>query len=220
MDKSPSILVAVPYHPAKAYCFKQLMHCLDNLEYDNKEILMRWDPSEYGSQDAVKKQREFFRSIALARGFDYLYFLGADTLPPADVLARMVETATENNIHIIGGVYWGRHGAENGIPQSAVAWLHDNSLTEADRTKIFAAENTLLKVDGMGMDCVLIHRSVLEEVSWLDWKQNDDDYPFYDLAKQKGFEVWVDTGIQCRHYFDSQGYTYLGKIHRVISTEV
>lgn len=171
---------------------------------------MRWDPLEYGSENAVKKQREFMRKLALSGGFDYLYFLGADTIPPADVLERLVKVAEANRIRIIGGVYWGRHNAENGRPDCAVAWIHE--MTQEEQTRLFSTPNTLLQVDGMGMDAVLIHKEVLEKISWLDWEQNDDDYPFYDKAKVLGFPCWIDTGIQCKHYFDKNSYCQSAKI--------
>jgi hypothetical protein len=191
--------VAVPYHQVKNYCFPELFDCLNSLTYENKEIVMRWDPCEYGSQDAVKKQREFFRQLALDKGFDYLYFLGADTLPPANALEVLVEKSQSKNLGIVGGVYWGRHNAANGRPDCAVAWV--NSLTQKQQADLFIQPDQLLKIDGMGMDCVLIRRDVLEKVSWLDWEQNDDDYPFYDLAKAKGFPCYIDTSVQCEHYF-------------------
>ena len=59
--ENPKILVGVPYHKNKSYCLPQLMEAVDNLTYKNKEVVLRFDPCEYGSQDAVKKQREFFR---------------------------------------------------------------------------------------------------------------------------------------------------------------
>ena len=210
MENKPKILVGIPYHEKKSYCLPELMEAVDNLTYKNKEVVMRFDPSEYGSQDAVKKQREFFRDLALAKDFDYLYFLGADTIPPVDVLEKMIKTAEANQIKIIGGVYWGRHNAQNGSPEGAVAWI--NELSQDDQKRVFSTENTLVKVDGMGMDCVLIHREVLEKISWLDWFQNDDDYPFYDKAKELGYDVYIDTAIQCKHYFKSNGYTYKTKV--------
>lgn len=209
MSNQPKILVGVPYHSVKDYCLDKLFAAANALTYPNKEVILRFDPQEYGSENAVKKQREFFRKLAISNDFDYLYFMGVDTIPPADVLERLVKVAEANKIRIIGGVYWGRHNAENGSPDKAVAWLHE--LSQEEQTKVFSTENTLMKVDGMGMDCVLIHREVLEKISWLDWFQNDDDYPFYDKAKELGYDVYLDTGIQCRHYFDKNGYSHLAK---------
>lgn len=209
MQNNPKVLVGIPYHEAKRYSSPELFNAIQSLTYPVKEIVMRWDTGKYGGDNNVKIQREFFRVLALNTKTDYLFFMGADTIPPADVLDRLVKTAEANKIKVIGGVYWGRHDAENGRPEGAVAWIND--MEQEEQTKLFSTENTLLEVDGMGMDCVLIHREVLEKISWLSWNQNDDDYPFYDKAKELGYKIYLDTGIQCKHYFKEGAYTYLAK---------
>lgn len=203
---TPKVLVAVPYHETKRYCLGALMDAANSLTYPAKEIVMRWDTGVYGGDNNVKIQRDFFRVLALNSQADYLFFMGADTIPPADVLERMVKTAEANKIRIIGGVYWGRHNAENGQSNRAVAWIHD--MKQNEQTRLFNTPNTLVEVDGMGMDAVLIHKEVFEKISWLSWEQNDDDYPFYDKAKALGYKVFIDTGIQCKHYFAENKYVH------------
>lgn len=203
---NPKVLIAIPYHSSKRYCLDKTFDATEALTYPNKEILLRVDPCEYGSENAVKKQREFFRQYALDHGFDYLYFMGCDTIPPEGV----IETLLSHGKDIVGGVYWGRHNAPNGKPEGAVAWKHD--LSQEEQTKLFLTPDQLLKIDGQGMDCVLISRAVLEKVSWLDWEQNDDDYPFYDKAKALGYPNFIDTNIQCKHYFTKDGYAYLATV--------
>jgi len=202
------ILIAVPYHENKRYCLKELFDCINSLTYPNKEVLMRFDFSEYGGKDAVKLQREFFRKYALDNGFDYLYFLGADTIPPSDVIEKMLS----RNLNLVGGVYWGRHNADNGNTDSAVAWINGMSL---EQQKELFLKDGVVAVNGMGMDCVLIHRSILEKISFMEWDFNDDDYPFYDRCKKLGFPVMLDCSIQCRHYFGNgdtpDGYSYKAK---------
>lgn len=216
----PRVLVAIPYHAAKFYSIQHAIERASELTYPNKEIVMRFDPNEYGSQDACKKQREYFRKMAIEKGFDFLYFMGADTIPPADVLERMISQYNyypdmmrmimNTDKKIIGGVYWGRHNANNGNPQTAVAWIHEKSKEE--QTEMFKTMNKLVPVDGMGMDSVLIPREALEEISFLSWPQNDDDYPFYDRAIDLGYKVILDTNIQCKHYFNKNGYVYLAEV--------
>jgi hypothetical protein len=208
--ENPKVLIAVPYHEKKAYCKKQLDACLSSLTYKNKEIIIRYDPNEYGSKDSAKKQREFFRVLALLGHFDYLFFLGADTLPEKDVIEKLLYRSIPNDISIIGGVYWGRSNAENGDPAKAVAWIHD--MSQAQQSEVFIQRDLLILVDGMGMDCVLISKDALENNSFLAWEQNDDDYPFYDKAKALGHETYIDTSVQAKHYFSETGYVERGRI--------
>ncbi len=204
-QSNPRILVAIPYHEKKRYALSRVMNAVKELTYHNIEVIMRWDIGVYGGKDNVKIQREMFRNMALTRNFDYLYFLGADTLPPPDVLERLLNS----NKKIIGGVYWGRHEAENSVPDGAVAWIHNK--TPQEQREIFLKDH-IIDVNGMGMDAVLFHRSVLQNISWLSWPQNDDDYPYYDRARELGIKTYIDTGIQCKHYFSEDGYTYKGQI--------
>jgi hypothetical protein len=53
---------------------------------------MRIHIGTFGEHDAVKNQREFFRKLAVERGHDYFYSMGADTIPPLDALERLVPT--------------------------------------------------------------------------------------------------------------------------------
>jgi len=203
--QKPRILVAVPYHRAKLYSLKHLLSRVEELTFENKTVLMRWDLKEYGGQNNVKIQREYFRRIALAGTYTHLYFFGVDTIPPKDVLERLLS----HDKAIVGGVYWGRHNADNGNIDGAVAWKHDK--TQEEQKNMFLSMNKLIEVDGMGMDCVLFRIDVLEKISWLDWVQNDDDYPYYDRAKKEGYKTFLDTNVQCRHYFSENGYSYLAK---------
>ena len=208
--KQAKILVAIPYHKEKKYCLENLLAKVENLTFENKDVVMRWDLGEYGGIDNVKKQREYFRNLALKGDYTHLYFLGADTMPPDDVLEKLLS----HNKDIVGGVYWGRHDAHNGNPEGAVAWIHNK--TEGFQNRIFKQEDSLVVADGMGMDCVLISREVLEQISWMSWIQNDDDYPFYDRAKELGYKINIDTGVQCKHFFAKDSYTYLAKIYEPI----
>lgn len=205
---NPRVLVAVPYHEKKRYCLPQLFDALNNLTYQNKEVVIRFDPNEYGSKNSCKMQREFFRKLMIEKDFDYLYFLGADTIPPNDVIERMLA----HNKPIVGGVYWGRNNADNGNVGSAVAWLH--GVDQKQQREMFLNEEKTYYVSGMGADCVLFSRNFLEKFTWLDWEQNDDDYPVYDLAIKQGFPVLLDCSIQCKHYFGEEtcrGYSYKAK---------
>lgn len=153
---------------------------------------MRWHEGPFGEPNAVKRQREFFRLLALARGHDYFYSMGVDTIPPLDVLDKLLA----HDKDVVGAVYRQR---KDNSPQ-VIAWRH------GDEAKDFMNEGDLVQVDGMGMDAVLMSHKAFSSFSYLDWGQSDDDYPAYDALKAKGIEIWLDTTLICKHYMTTEKF--------------
>ena len=125
-----------------------------------------------------------------------MFFVGADTIPPLDVLPRLLA----HDKPVVGGVYYGRNQADNGNPKAAVAWKHEDFSQQWLETK------GLVELDGMGMDCVLFNREAFTAFSYSDWEVNDDDYPAYDRLKTKGYKCLRDTTIICKHYDTAESY--------------
>jgi len=204
------ILIAVPYHERKKYCLDQLYRSINNLSTTTKkagfevEVLVRHDLNEFGAPDNVKKQREFFRQQVLVNDHDYLFFHGADTIPPADAIVKMINSG----YGILSGVYWQR--GENKA-MNAIAWFGNDPDEKNIKMQDQFNNHSQIRVDGFGLDCVLISRSVLEQISWFDWPVNDDDYPFCDKATELGFELFIDTSIQCQHWDTPKSYSYNAK---------
>jgi hypothetical protein len=163
-------------------------------------VMMRFHRGVYGEKNAVKNQRENLRRHALVMQYDYLFFVGADTIPPLDVLPKLLS----RNVDVVGGVYYGRTESENGLNFKAVAWRHKepNFALRENLEK----RTDLVEVDGMGCDCLLLSKKAFKSVSWLDWPQNDDDYPIYDKLKEQGFKIWLDTEIVCKHFYSLGKY--------------
>jgi hypothetical protein len=61
----------------------------------------------------------------------------------------------------------------------------------------------LTEVDRMGGGCVLVKREVYEKLPKpcykYDEKHKTEDLYFCDLAKEKGYEIWVEGTIRCQH---------------------
>jgi hypothetical protein len=194
------ILVAIPYHENKRYCLNELFDWIKLADLPDTEVLMRFHRGVYGEKNAVKTQREFFRQEAIRLGASHLFFVGVDTIPSLDILPKLLA----RNVDVVGGVYYGRSGAENGLADGAVAWKHK---TEGFNKRSNLEKMTgLVEVDGMGCDCLLLSKAAYESVNWMDWQQNDDDYPLFDKLKEKGCKIWLDTEVVCRHYYDVSKY--------------
>ena len=72
------------------------------------------------------------------------------------------------------------------------------------------------EVDYVGAGCLLIHRDVLNSLQplsprcrWFEWRcdrtdlphleRTSEDFTFCKHARNHGYKIYVDTGIQCRH---------------------
>ncbi len=205
MSEEKRILIACPTHNIKSYCDGEILKAIHNLKVEGQEIIIRFDPNEYGSTNACKKQREWFRRYAVEKNFSYLYFMGWDNPATTEQINKLLSL----NLDVVGGIYWGRYGAENGRVDGAVCWI--NGLTREEQNAKMKYGNGVIKVDGMGMDSVLFSRKAFTSFSYLDWEQNDDDYPAYDILKSKGFKIYADTDVQIPHYATSNIYSLNGE---------
>lgn len=189
------ILVFVPYHAKKRHCIDHILDWVEHAELPDCEVILRWHTGPWGETDAVKKHREFARLLAVERQATHLFLMDADTLPPLDVIPRLLA----QNVPVVGGIYHSR-GSDNTNTPKIVAWRSE------DEAQNFQHEPSPVEVDGMGMGCVLLNREAFTSFSFLDWKIPDDDYPAYDRLKQNGFKILLDTSIVCRHYETKDKY--------------
>jgi hypothetical protein len=185
-------LLGVPYHSRKRYALNHLFDWLEQAELPNTEVILREHRGTFGEKDAVKTQREFFRTLAVDRNFSHLMYVGADTIPPLDVLPRLLA----HNQDVVGAVYYNRHDPTHAIAWKDPEWNFRESIPK----------DGLHEVEGMGMDCVLFSRKAFTSFSFFDWGQSDDDYPAYDRLKHKGFKIYLDTSLTCKHYETTADY--------------
>lgn len=205
------VLIGVPYHERKRYCLDQLYASLEAIRRENVgksielEIVVRHDLNPFGQKDNVKKQREFFRNLALSSGADFLFFHGADTIPPADVIDRLMQ----HGFLVTSGVYFQR-GEKKAV--NAIAWREGWSVEQKNEAlSIYAPNDPTIMVGGFGLDCCLIARPILQRISFMQWDVNDDDYPFCDAVKSLGHVLVIDRTAQCKHWETENTYSFKGK---------
>lgn len=136
---------------------------------------------------------------ALAKGFQWLFFLDDDVVMPPDG----IHILKASNLPLVSGLYYRRHDP---ITPVAIAVTPQGSqwITGYERGKLFPA-------DYVGAGCLLIHRSVLERMPspWFEWwrdhkdrpenEQLSEDFAFCYKAKKLGFQAYVDTRVECLH---------------------
>lgn len=148
---------------------------------------------------------------ALGGGFQYLFFLDSDVIPPADAVHRLLA----RNLPIVSGMYC-RRSPPHAIPVMLRGGQWVTRLPDLNNPN----ESPLVEVDLVGAGCMLVHRSVLEKFltkpgrpgkPWFDWRVDmqgimpageclSEDFTFNLRARTEfGYKIVVDTSVRCRH---------------------
>lgn len=142
----------------------------------------------------------------LSGPYEWLFFLDSDVIPPNDAVYRLMR----HRLPIVSGIYC-RRSPPAGVP---VMIRGGQWVTEYP-------PNSIIDVDVVGAGCLLIHRSVLENLPpadekrgkrWFDWRVDmrgigvypeaecmSEDFVFCLHARKHGYKINVDTSIMCRH---------------------
>lgn len=220
--KHPRILVGCPTSDYKEYCLQEYTEAIKNLDYTDYDILLidnsktnsylkklkekgiPCEKSEWfeGAMDRIITSRNILRQKTLDEGYDYLFSLEQDVIPPKDALKKLAS----QNKKIISAVYFnpkqGRH-----IPLLAVN-RGLNKLSYIPEKLVMNSDQTI-KVDYCGLGAVLIHRSVLEKIRFRkDEKPGFDDWWFCKDTKKEGFEIYADLSIKCKHLIKNRPWRW------------
>jgi hypothetical protein len=142
----------------------------------------------------------------LDRGFDYVFMLDSDVIPPRDTVLRLLS----HKKPLISGIYH-RRSPPHGVP---VMIKNGGWVTQYPT-------NTLIEVDLVGAGCLLLSREFLESMPpikpesgkhWFSWQVDcpqdpkkpgwnlSEDFTMNRWAREKmGVPILVDTGVVCRH---------------------
>ena len=135
----------------------------------------------------------------MEKGFDYLFFIDQDVIPPKDVLQRLIS----HQVQIAGGIYRQKFAPHNWCIFKAV-----KTQNGIDDKIPVAPTGGLIPVDYIGAGCLLIHRRVFELLPfpWFRWTLTPDnpsgrseDFYFSDLCRDNGIKIFADTSILCGH---------------------
>jgi len=166
-----------------------------NLQIPGEHMVLTGMPFDHARNVGAQK--------VLEMGFEYLFFLDSDVIPPRDAIFRLLA----HKKPVISGLYCRRS------PPASVPVMIRNGqwITQYQ-------PGTLVEVDLVGAGCLLVHRSVLEQLpplrpgkNWFDWRVDmqgifppgdclSEDFTFCkQVREQLGLKVLVDTSIVCKH---------------------
>jgi hypothetical protein len=127
---------------------------------------------------------------------DWAFFLNADEVPPGDALERLAG----HDKDVCSGLCF--RWTDNG-PTPV-------SLTMKDGRYTYTYGAGLQRIDRVSMSGVLAKRAVLEAIpvgTYGHTKLNEEGtdwgspgFAFWDAARERGFEVWMDFDVRIHHY--------------------
>jgi len=219
MQPKPKILVGCPVSNYHEYCTDEYIDSVNNLTYDNYDVLLVDNSKDNSFYDKIKdrvpviktsylenaydrviESRNILRQKALEGGYDYLLSLEQDVIPPRNVIEKLLSNCKQ----ITTGIYFKPGMYENHREPIALVWVkskNDQTKAVPVRSDIINGDN-LIKVDLCGLGCVLISHNALEKIKFrYDLKDcpATDDIFFCKDAEKEGFEIYADTSIKCRH---------------------
>ena len=136
----------------------------------------------------------------VVKGYDYLFSVDSDIAFAPDTLTKMLA----HDVDMVSGLYIQRK------PGQHILEIYEDTpyggVTNMDYAKLKG--RGLVEVAGSGFGCVLVKKSVFATVGYPQFKyhsaidHNDtisEDVYFCAQARQKGFRIWADASIKCRH---------------------
>ncbi len=226
--KYPKVLVGAPVSDHHEYCIDTFIETLKTLTYPNFDILLVDNSKDDRFFNKIKKvfptikypyhksvkvrlaeSRNILREKTINEGYDYMFNLDQDVVPPKDVIERLIA----HDKKIITGVYFNKFtkiGQKNLTHETRtrpVLWVR----SPKTQGLVFVrndvvAQDRLIRVDLCGTGCILIHRDVLEKIRFR-WEEEesgvDDSFLCIDAAKL-GYNIYADTSIKCIHHVDKR----------------
>lgn len=199
IDAMPSVFIAVPN--------------MGNIQTDLVLRIISW---VYGTK-AIFFPPQGYSPVSVARnlcvkeflnqGFDYLFFVDSDTVPPPDAIKKLLAADKP----IISGVTCNLKLCEDGLLRPAPMVMRYVNPEDPEEGLIpIAKREGIEEVDGFGMSCCLIHKSVFDgmEEPWFTerfvaekgQKAMGEDLMFCRKLKDKGIKLWADFSVNCDHH--------------------
>jgi hypothetical protein len=192
--KKSKLAVLVPcrdtLHSAFAMCLTELvkLNTMNNLD---THVIM-------DASTVLLTQRERLALEAQNIGAEYMLWLDSDMTFPATTALRLLA----HNENVVAANYIRRQLPAKGVAYETIgAW---------EEPLPFEIQDDLVPVEGVGMGCMLVKTSILQEIEqpWFEFKwtpeSNDhlgEDMMFCQKMAAQGYQVKIDTNLsmEMRH---------------------
>lgn len=229
------MLIATPTRNIKEYCLREYLGMLSSLKIsddiqadylivdnsDNNSYVEKIKSMcngfkaevvniQFGKEVNTRKRLcdcyNYIRRVALERGYDYLFIIEQDVIPPNDITERLLSV----NKDVVCAYYCRDTIYAKDVPMFWVDVIvgcinvHGNL---KEHLMGFIDKNSIPKqpfrVRGSGLGCVMIKREVLRNVKFMydeDWT-NHPDYFFSEWCEAMGYEMVV-VPTECKHIYE------------------
>ena len=152
----------------------------------------------YGYQ--IDQIRNLIAHWMVNGNYDYLFSVDSDIVLPPDTLVKMLN----HDKDLISGVYIQRFHDKQ-TPELYRSNEH-GGVTHLNLNQICNGE--LINIDGCGFGCVLVKKHVFTSIPYphfvyhsaIDHKNTiSEDVDFCRKVREKGFQMFADTSIICKH---------------------
>lgn len=130
--------------------------------------------------------------------YDYLFCVDHDIAFPKDALKKLLS----HDKDMVTGLYRQRKADH-------VLEIYGDTPRGQENIRIEELDIGLNEISACGFGCVLIKSKVLKDVGYPQFEYHpalriedtvSEDVDFCNKAKKKGFSIWVDSTIKCKHY--------------------
>jgi len=205
-----AILVSPTYGGVDPRCARDLRVAVMSAASQGLHWAGDASPDRLGYGYARNTAASFLRKHPQAA--DGIMWVDSDIVCPNDALIRLIKTAQIHKLDFVSGVYHTRKS-----PYLPVIYHWDASVSKYLQAVNYPAD-TILSLDACGFGFVwtsskLIngmadHPSFSAQEGWFPDRRDvggyGEDISFCHLAKQAGFQLYLDTGVQVGHMGDAK----------------
>lgn len=151
-------------------------------------------PREGRSFVNIQHNYEKMRQVVLSQGYDKVWVVESDTVPPLDGLEKLLAI----DAPVVGGLYALRHGTPVPNTQRWGETLRGIG-GSMDWSEVKASWGKVVRTSGVCMGCVVIDRTVLWGFDFMTGKTSPPDGPFMEYCFHNGIKQMADLSVVCQH---------------------
>jgi len=205
-DSKRNIVLAIPNRSSSSQMNAQLANFIHKVGEDEMPETGNYNLKVNFSylQPVDANRNKMVKNFLEDEENEWLLMIDDDVVPPGDILEMidLGEKVVSATVTI----------KKDGVPHPVIVKQRDDGKYRRITMQEYSEEITdkgLVEVDGVGAGCLLIHRSVLEEMSppWFKFLYNEDgtlklgeDFYFGQRLRELGQPMYVSSDFVCSHY--------------------